>query len=326
MKYSKDDLSKIDNPYNTPIDNIAEVISDLLNKLDNSCDSLSLAEKDWICSKINILYDNFDRPLDPYDFACCEQSIFYDRYLWYFNNLEGLYPVKTWKGVITGTEKERDIQMLEKHHQTWKQTVELTNHSDGLIQNVATETRHQIKEIKKYCKNEFLGSKKEKALIKSTILNSKYVFRFVQAYYQENPKVERYTLDGKDIVIDSFGYIHILFRHYGQMIKEHQLNKSYHIEGLDHKNLPKELISLVVSYSKISSGYFDGQKIYLKINNKFYGMWFREFNTNIKGGGTKSEFKLQTFYPVEDVKELKKIKDSYGSEIEADGIIFLLNN
>jgi len=322
MPYSKDYLDKLGNTNTSTVKERNVVISELFHKLSQGCEKLSIVEKDWICLYIQIVANENDKFFDPYDFPCCKESIFYDRYLNYFNNLDGLLPVKNWNRIVTGTEKNRDIQMLESHHLQWKKTIEITDHSDNLLQNVSVETRHHIKEIKKFCKNEFLGSNKERALIKSMILQSKFFFRNVQVYYEENNQREFYQIDGKKVVIDSFGFIHILFRHYGQLIKEHQFQKSYHIEGLDYKNLPKEMIAIITAYSKISSGQFDGKKIYLKIKEKIYCICFREIKTNVKDRGTISEFRLQTFYPLEDTKKLLKITKNFSNEIESGDFVF----
>ncbi|WP_100629758.1 hypothetical protein [Algoriphagus formosus] len=324
MKYYKDQLEYLGNPYLTDMDEIKRVISNLMERLNQDCSSLSIAEKDWICSKIQILHNEKDELLDPYDFPCCDESIFYDRYLWYFNNLEGFYPVRIWKGEVTGHDKERDIQMLERHHQSWKAIILNNSHSDSLLNNISTETRHQLREIERYCRKAFLGANKRKALEKELILHSKFVFRYVQAFYEENAPHWTMVVDGKNILIDSFSYVHTLLRHFGKSLKEHQDDKSYHVEGLDYKNLPLEFGRIISAYSKISSGHFDEQKIFFKMNGKIYAIWFREFKSNIRGGRVLSEFRVQTFYPVEDPKELKRINNDYTKEVESNGLIFFL--
>lgn len=325
MKYSKDQLEHLGNPYLTDMDEIKVVMSDLLEQLQKDCSRLSIAEKDWICSKLNILHNDKDELLDPYNFPCCEESIFYDRYLWYFQNLEGFYPVRIWKGEVTGASKIRDITMLEIHHQTWRATILVESHSDPLLHNISTETRHQLKEIERYCRKGFLGANRKKAMEKEMVLHSKFVFRNVQSFYEENPPKWTLDVDGKTLLIDSFSYIHILLRHFGQSIKEHQTDKSYHVEGLDYKNLPIELGRIITAYSKVSSGQFDGQRIFFKMNGKIYAIWLRELKTGIKGGGVLSEYRVQTFYPVEDINELKRIGHNYQNEVESGGFIFFLN-
>jgi len=322
--YSKDQIAILENPNLTSIHETQKVLQGLLNKMSNDCNSLSIAEKDWICSKIQMLHNENDEQLDPYNFPCCEESIFYDRYLWYFNNLEGFYPVRIWKGEVTGISKDRDVQMLEKHHQLWKAVIQNNSHKDPLLNNVSTETRHQLKEIERYCQREFLGANKKKAMEKEMILHSKFVFRYVQAFYEENGPKWTMAVDGKNLRVDSFSYIHILFRHFGQSIKDHQEGKSYHVEGLDYRNLPLELGKIISAYSKISTGQFDGLKIFFNMHGKVYAIWFREVRTGINGRGVLSEFRVQTFYPVEDPQELKKINFNYTNKVESDDFIFFL--
>lgn len=325
IKYYKDQLELLGNPYVTDMEETAKVCKDLLKKMSNDCNSLSFSEKDWICNNIQILHDKNDKLLDPYDFPCCEDSIFYIRYPLYFNNVDGHYPALDWTGKIEGVKKDRDLQMLNQNFKNWNDTISITNHKDPLLNYVSKETRHQIKEIERYCKNEYLGLNKKQYLIKSIVLNTKYLFRYVQKFYEENPEKIINIIDEKETSIDAFAYIHIMSRHYGQMIKEHQIGKSYHVEGLDYKNMPMELSRILIGYGKISSGKFDGQKIYFLINGKPYGIWFKQIKSNIKGGGVKIEYRVQTFYPVEDINELKKLKQNFPNQTESNGIIYLTN-
>ena len=75
IRYHKDQLALLGNPYRTDMDKMGQVCTDLLAKMSHDCNSLSLSEKDWICNYIQILHDKNDKLLDPFDFPCCEASI-----------------------------------------------------------------------------------------------------------------------------------------------------------------------------------------------------------------------------------------------------------
>src|SRR5690606_1464982 len=130
-----------------------------------------------------LLEDKKGNFLDSYDLPCCKESIFYVKYPLYFNNVEGYYKALDLRGEIKGLKKIKDLEMLEENFKNWGKTISITNHIDSLLNYVSTETRHQIKEIERYCKSNFIGFNKKKYLIKSIVLNSKYLFRYVEMFY-----------------------------------------------------------------------------------------------------------------------------------------------
>src|SRR5690606_37907510 len=104
------------------------------------------------------------------------------------------------------------------------------------------EVRHQLKEIKKYAAVAGFGHFRRKYLEKNTILHSKFVFLRVKGFFQEygSDRIS-FQLFNQIIIIDGFFFVHVLFRHYAPSIKEHQQQKSYHIENFDYTQLPLEI-------------------------------------------------------------------------------------
>ena len=108
----------------------------------------------------------------------------------------------------------------------------------------------------------------------------------VLEYYQENNEVESIEINRQNIRIDSFSFIHILFRHYAQVIKEYQAGKTYHEDlSIDYKNIPKELLRIIRTYNLLDNTNFDNQKIYFSLNGKIYAVWFRAIRRSVRGGG-----------------------------------------
>lgn len=101
--------------------------------------------------------------------------------------------------------------------------------------------------------------------------------------------------------------------HYSKIIKEYQVGKSYHEFGIDYKNIPKELLRIIQAYNALENTNFDGQKIYFSLQRKIYAIWFRGIMRDIKGGETIEELRVQTLYPVEDMKEIERVSDQYPS-------------
>lgn len=324
MTYSRDILRSLEDPSLADHDLAASVASDLFSKIHSDCESLSIAEKDWMCRKIQILHTDKDGRLDPFNFPCCADAMFNIRYILYFNNIEGWYPAYDWNGEISHDKKERDLTLLNHSYVEWKNIIERTNHTNDILRNTATETRHHLKEIGRFCKQTFAGYNRKKYLEKSIILHSKYMHRMVLSFYEENPIKENIPVDGKLIRIDSFSYVHILFRHYSKLIKEYQIGKSYHDEVLDYKNLPLEIKRILNAYSEVSNNTFDGQKVYFYLEEKLYAIWFRPIKTSVESGQILVEHKVQTMYPVEDPKELERAKSNFPKEVESKRLLFIL--
>lgn len=321
MSFSREELRELSNPKSANQDRVSQVGAELLKKISDDCENVTIAEKLWICKMLQLLHKGNVR-LDPFDFPCCEDVLFQIRYILYFNNVEGWYPSFDWNGQILDGSKKRDLILLQKCFQEWSSIIQRTNHTSPLLQNVSTETRHHLKLIERYCKRASLGSNRMNYLKKSLTLHSKYMFGLVEEYYQENPERQYFQIDGRSAFVDSFFFIHTIFRHYGQVLKEYQVGKSYHEEGLDYKNLPLEILKILEAYSKISNGEFDGQKVYFEYNEKIFAIWFRLIRTNVSKGVFLEELKIQTLYPVESVSEVEKISRNYSQRIESEGYHF----
>ena len=146
---------------------------------------------------------------------------------------------------------------------------------------------------------------------KSITLHSKFIYLTIKETYEELASEEYIVeIDSKNLLIDSYSFVHILFRHYSQMIKEHQQDKTYHFNKIiDYKNIPVILKNIIECYKvTIPKNTFNGQKIYLLINNETYAIWFRKIPKHLKGNIQVEYFRVQTFYPVTDIKELLSIR------------------
>lgn len=324
MAYSRELLRELEDPSTADDEIVISFAGDLFSRVHTDCESLSIAEKDWICRKIQIVHNDKDDRLDPFDFPCCSDAMFNIRYILYFNNIEGWYPAYDWKGEIPPDKKKRDLTLLNQSYVEWKNVIERTNHTNDLLRNIATETRHHLKEIGRFCNQTFTGYNRKKYLEKSIILNSKYMHRMVLSFYDENPIKENIEVDGKLVRIDSFAYVHILFQHYSKLIKEYQIGKTYHDEVLDYKNLPLEIKRILNAYSEVSNDTFDGQKVYFYLMDKLHAIWFRLIKTSIKAGRVLEEHKVQTLYPVEDPKELERAKNNFPIQVESKGLTFII--
>lgn len=301
MSYSRKYLRTLNSSASK--EEVQKVTTELLQKLHDG-EPLTIAERYWICPFMQIIYNSEDgKALDPFDFPGCKEAVFRDRYLLYFNNIEGWRPAKDFYGEIPHHIKQRDLDLLDREATNWATIIEVTNHSDQILQFTAKEVRDQLKEITKYCAGQF-GYNREKHLQKQFLLHSKYMYHLVCEYYEENNSEIVIQVCGQDVYINAYVYIHVLSRHFAQLVKEHMLDKSYHDERVDHLNLPDQLADILKCYDAISPKSFDGKKIYFKIKGDVFVIWIK-----VDKGTRPHRLRINSFYPVTDPVELKGLEN-----------------
>jgi len=318
MFYSREYLKKFDNPGEFGTEEFHRVTQELITKI-QSGEKLSLAEEDYTCAALELLMTNDPSSKNdtPQVFDYCKNFWFKNRYFLYFNNIECVGEVFYYKNFVSTEQKTKDREYLEKEYQKWAEIISKPISGDKILQYLSTETQHQLKEIERYCKNVKIGSPREEYLKKSIILHSKFIYLIVREFYQENGKdEERIYFFGKTVIIDSYSYIHILFRHYSASIKQHQPDKSYHYdENIDYKNLPDFLKDVIDKFKvNFTEEDFDRNRIYFDFGKTTYAIWFRVINISKPGNVNEIFLRLQTFYPVKKesesatIKEFKKVK------------------
>lgn len=310
MKYSREKLNSfLDKPFNkAEYDAIAQ---DLVNSVLRG-EKVSLAEESFACSIISLLRtpDTNELAYDITKIDSCKNYRFKNKYLHYFADLNGNKIVIDAHGEIPIERKRIDVEFLEKEYNAWKQFLKTKLNENNLIGFVARETEYQVKELYKFGVKRMLGSRFLSYLEKSLTLHGKYIYLTVQESFQEQGKEElTFDFDGNKILIDSYSYVHTLFRHYSQSIKEHQLDKSYHFDqNINFKDIIGFLLELLTCYSKSnSSTFFNKQNLYFKFKGVYYALWFKKVNKTLKGGAQTEYLRVQTLYPVQLKEELEKI-------------------
>lgn len=311
MKYSREKLdSFLDKPFDK--NEYSKITQDLVNSVLTG-EEVTLAEESFACSIIKLLRKPGTNEL-AYDITTidsCKNYRFKNTYLQYFSDLNGNKIVRDAHGEIPIERKKIDVEFLEKEYISWKELINYKLNENNLIGHIARETQYQIKELHKYGKKRMFGSRFLNYLEKSLILHGKYIYLTVLESFQESEKDEfTFNFDNNEILIDSYSYVHTLFRHYSQSIKEHQLNKSYHFdENINFKKIPNFLLELLTCYTKSNNSVsFNKQNIYFQFNGKYYVVWLKKMTKTIKGGVKVDYLRVQTLYPVEHKEELEKIK------------------
>jgi hypothetical protein len=288
------------------------ISQNLFNRLINS-EKLTVAEGRYICGRLELLRSDDPNavPLNGLDYPQCVNCIFMDKYVTYFKNFEGWDYQEGPFGEIPKAQKIADISFLNDQYLLWKtNVVENLRLKDELLRHVQIETYRQLKTLKEYCKEVGYGSNRFKHLAKGLILNSKFTYITALEYYEDgNVKEQSIDICNHKIVVDSYAYVHILFRHYAAQVKEHLQDKSYHNLGdFDYKQIPKEIFSFLTQFSAVADcNSFDEEKVFFRFNGNLYALWWKKTPRQLKGLPKETIFRVETLYPVEAQRDLDKI-------------------
>ncbi|WP_413514119.1 hypothetical protein [Myroides odoratus] len=242
LHYNIDDLELKNNSENEQI-RTRRMFEDLLFKCNQST-SLSEHEKDFLCLglKLSLLNDG-----NITDCPCCHNYKFKMIYHSYFHDLSGngryekvrngkIYPPSQY-------EIKKDLLFLEKTANQWQKTIEVTNHPNELLQEVSKEIRSELKQIEK--NKGFMFFKREKDNYtfhkRNLLLQSKYIYTTILLMLEKlSPQDLQFTFNGETIESTNYSLVHILNRHFSQIIKQNK-NKTYHSEDIDFMFFPKQV-------------------------------------------------------------------------------------
>lgn len=288
------------------------ITQDLLNQL-TANEKLTTAEARHICGQLRLMRnEEHVDGVDGLQFPQCRDMIFMDKYLLYFDKHEVWFDILDYDGPVSLEQKRRDVSFLDDNYLQWEKDVVLNSRlSDEKLRHVAIETNRQIKALKEYCKFNGIGFNRFKFLRKGIILHSKFLYFTVLEFYEEgNSNEEVIEICNNRFVIDSFVYVHVLFRHYAESVKEHQHGKSYHsIEHFDHKNIPNDILSVLTKYVTIvNCQAFDKEKIFFEFKGQLFALWYKEIERRRKNKPKETVLQIQTLYPVKEQRDLLKIE------------------
>jgi len=278
-------------------------------------EEMSEHEKEFF-SKCIVLSKLNDGKLE--DYSCCSNFKFESLYLSYFHDLSGKGTYEKIRGlnIYQATEHEikKDINYLSTVTNQWNQTVLKTNHSEKLLQEVASETRKELSALEKTKGSLIFNKEKQKYIVdkRKILLHSKYMYCKCLKIFELFDKTEFILkLNGHEIEIDEYGIVHIFNRHFSQIMKVNT-NKSFHNEDFNPSLLNKQLGQIFTDID--NSGEFKSEpinKIAFKYNGIIYLAWIYTRTKQIKGKGNVSFNRLETFYPVEEQNELNDLNDNF---------------
>lgn len=327
MSYSRTYLNKFNLSEHFGSIEHKSTTEDLMSKLFQD-EKLTLAEEDFVCSAISILHsDEKQYHFNTFDYEGCKNYNFRSKYLTYFRDLNCYQRNFDFKGEISQEQKESDRHFLESEYQKWHQLIDQDRQNDELLDYVSKETKHHIKLIRRKSKEALVGSIRRDYLIKSIVLHGKFIYLLVKEFLQELGAQEIiFDFYGNKILVDGYCYVHILFRHYSELIKEHQLDKTYHYNhNIDYKTMPSFLVDVIQLYQKtFESEVFNGKSIDFIFDGNTYSIWFRPFTIHRPGKVIEKYLRLQTFYPVGLNNDIARVGKLSPKETD-EGITFLVD-
>lgn len=259
------------------------------------------------------------------DYECCDNPKFKFLYLVYAKDLFGFKKIKYYKPVrifqyqLKAKEIKSDLFYLKFKMWEWETVVNKTNHQEELLQQSSKEAREEIKELKKVRKyaNNTQGYNSVEFLVKkkSIILHSKWIYCMALEIFESlDPADFISEINGIEIHFNEYSLIHILNRHYAQVLKQFDTKKSFHSQIFKPRILSSQIkkILSIIDISNILNG-----KSIDKISFRMDGIDYIIY-TSEKIRGNTTYRRLNTFFPVEDLTESNKL--------EAENTLQIINN
>lgn len=260
-----------------------------------------------------------------------QDFIFRELYLTYFHNNLQFPFYKLRKGLIIEKvgcqEFNKDMKKIIKFSNEWLRIIQVSNHTDQVLKEVATETRANLKELdKEYPSLKRIFSKNIKAykLKKDKIiLQSKYIYMAVKRIMEDN-LAEDFQIEflGEKLEFTAYTFVHILSRHYAEGVKQMK-DKTYHYQFFLPEELHIDLKNILQQIDRVGCiEQLDTKNIVFEYKGIVYSLWIEEKTKQVKTIGNVKFNRIQTFYPIYDGEEKNKIEREF-TKIKIDDFIYL---
>lgn len=274
-------------------------------------------EKHFLCFALKLTINENDGRPENFDF--CDDFIFRELFLTYFhNNLSGpFYKMKKGKLFeVSQNEQIKDFKRLQSFSNKWKKQIEITNHKDLVLQELASETRKDLKNLdKKYPKliRKFRKQQDNYALQQDKIImQSKFIYHLTKSVIQDYDQTEfEIPFSGQKIELTVYSFVHIISRHYAAHIKDNQ-NKTYHYDHFYPKELHIDLRNILTEIDQLNLINIDlTDNVIFQFKGVVYHLWIQKRVKQVKGKGNITINRVQSFYPIYDEGKLKEIQLQY---------------
>ena len=188
------------------------------------------------------------------------------------------------------------------------------NDSNQLLQQTIIEVRRDLKSLDSqpeftsdpYFRGRFFYRYRRWALL----LRAKWIFHLSQEIFEtQNNKPEVFYINGHQVELSEYSLIHIVNRHFVQLVLSYPTGKSYHTGIFDPRGLGKQINSI---FAEINNNYIMARidKVFFVFKSCIYAMWIADKIKHVKGKNVPYK-RLETIYPIEDQRELMRIQNEY---------------
>ena len=324
MYYSPEELEKYFGKDSEELEKENLIFQELYSRAKEN--NLSHTEAYYFCTIIKHTYNDYGI---PDDYEVCKEYIFDNLFRTYYKDFNG-YEVFTDKfgRKLTNEQKEKDLNQLEFYFKEWESVINYPINSvkDTLLLEVIKETREDIKKLKRKSIFNIYGFFYESNLYnskyKSLMLRSRFIKNKAKEYIEKNGRITNIHFNNKVIEFNEHSLVHIYLRHSAKVIKQTDLDKSFHNRDIEFSNLGKEIKYILESIDKTLGCKEYRRNIKFNYKSKPYSICLsREEEKSIEGiSGMKKYYQVETFYPIEKKEVLEKLKEmnivSISNELE----------
>ena len=307
MAFKEDELKFKDN---TSAEHIrTRAIFEVLKEKVIKKETLTELEKDFFCQGVKFSNRN-DGVVDNYE--CCDNYKFKNLYLIYFHDLTGnghYYKANNMSILeVKANELKKDLQYLYAKSNEWDLEVNKTDHSEELIKQLSSEVRQEelknLSRLPEFQNNVDFANSSDFLLKKRAILlQSKFIYCIALEILDTLDKSDFiFELNSIQIEFNEYSLVHILNRHYSEVVKQYKSKKSFHNIDFKPRMLSSQLKEIIEKID--NSKLFQGKPIN-KIAFQFYKIdyviYTHEREKSVKGiKGNIKYTRLETFFKITD--------------------------
>lgn len=197
----------------------------------------------------------------------------------------------------------------------WERTINKTNHSDQLLQIAATETREELRNLRKRF-SIFLRtfSSRDYQVKKFKLLEwSKYRYIIIKEVFELSIKSDHYKLylNGQEIIFNYYSLVHILTRHFGHVMKPYETDKSHFTKDIHHEEVHLRLEQI---FKQIDNSNIYKDNSMEEVNIRLNGTLYKIF-TDYEQNGSAKFLRLNSFFPIENKQMLERLSKQFEEKI-----------
>lgn len=254
----------------------------------------------------------------------------------YFKFQMLIYINKVFTGKFVKPENMQEVELTQEAEllnyldgvvdEWYDKIMNTTNSPDFLLNEVCTEARKELKELDKEYKSKAIDDTYKTAR-KNVVWRARYVYiRAVES--MERFPIENYTstLNGEDIYFKEYSFVHLMNRHYMNVLQYINAKKTIHIMEVNPYSMQEFIKVRITDIEK--SGLYAGKnlrEIPFRYRGEYYTIWNDMQHDNMQRGNPKIR-RIDSFYRVDDAVELTRIQGNFDlKQIDSEISVYVPN-